>query len=81
MKYIAIDYRNRQVEQPYLYLLELDDCGMVERQLAIDTHGTVAHRIKASNPSGDFRWETHRFSEVEIAENLSSKSDFDRFWA
>lgn len=78
--YIKQDLRESIGDQNYLYLLELDDDGVVEKQIALDKDNKVIHKITSKWPDGDFRWEFSKFTKEEIKENKISKEEFDKYW-
>lgn len=79
--YIKIDYSNLLTEQQnYIYFLELDEDGFVDKQLAVSIDGKVIHRITAEHPNGDFRWEFSKFTSEEIHDKAISKEDFYSKW-
>ncbi len=81
MKYIKLDYTKVNTDQQnYIYLLEIDDDGMVEKQLALDKNNKILHKITADIPTGDFRWEFNKFSEEEIERYKITKEEFFQYW-
>jgi len=80
-KYIKIDYSNsKDVEEPYVYLLELDQDGVQEREIALDSKGKIIHKIDVDSKEGNLRWEFNRFTEDEVKKNIISANEFLRYW-
>lgn len=78
--YIKQDLRKSGGDQNYLYLLELDERGMVDKQIALNPENKVIHKITSKWPNGDFRWEFSKFTDEEIEKNKISKEEFYKYW-
>lgn len=83
MNYIKIDYSHlKEYEENYIYLLELNNNNMVERQIIINISKDKQqiNKLVYSNASGNFKWKDYKFDNSEIEKNNIPKEEFDKYW-
>lgn len=80
MRYIKIDYSRENIEDPYIYFIELNKDRMEEREVALTENGRVVHKITSNPWNGNLRWEFWRFTEDEIEKNEIKQEEFFKYW-
>lgn len=83
MNYIKIDHSYLEEGMGnYVYLLELNDNNMVEREIITNISKDQQEINKSvwGDASGRFKWEKSKFNDSEIANNRISKEEFDKYW-